>query len=175
MSDDHKSRLLSRRVAAAWLLATTLLTSGCDVSAMSFVQDDRVRVVEPADRAVVTLPVTLRWEVEDFAVTGRDGKANSDSGYFAVFVDRPPIPPGRTLEWFVTQDESCGGSACGTIDNLANVYTTDRTLLELTQLHADSRKRDVERHEAIIVLMDGTGARIGESAFYVRFNFEREG
>lgn len=176
MPDRHSSFVrCSRHVLPVWTVVIALLTIGCDVSSMSFVEDDRVRVVSPADRSIVTLPVMLRWDVRDFEVTGRDGEASLDAGYFAVFVDRPPIAPGKTLEWFVQQDDSCGSSACGTVDNLANVYTTDETSLELTQLYADRRERVVERHEAVIVLMDGTGARIGESAFYVRFNFERSG
>lgn len=160
------------RAVAGCTMAATLATS-CDVSSMAFVRDERVRIVEPADRSHASLPITLRWEVRDFAVTGRDGKRVRDAGYFAVFVDHPPIPPRKTLEWFARQDDSCGGQACGTIDNLADVYTTEDTTLKLTRLPAFDTRGGVERHEVVVVLLDGTGARIGESAFYVRFTFER--
>lgn len=163
----------ARRVAAS-AIAAMLLASGCDVSQMSFVKDDRVRVVHPEDRSTVTLPLVLRWQVHDFEVTGRDGQAKPNAGYFAVFIDRPPIPPGKTLEWFVKQDDSCGGDPCGTIEKLAGVYTTKNTHLELTRLHSTGGQRDKEQHEAILVLMDGKGARIGESASRVQFNFERK-
>lgn len=165
-------RRRQRRAVAAGLLAASFL-SACDLSQMGFVQDHRVRVVEPADRSTVTLPVTLRWEVDDFRVTGRDGRSSPDAGYFAVFVDRTPIPQGKTLEWYAQEEDSCGDSACGSVKNLANIYPTRKTSLTLKQLLADDRERDVERHEAVIILLDGKGARIGESAFYVRFNFER--
>lgn len=162
------------QVAAAWATTAVFLVTGCNVSSMAFVQDDRLRVVEPEDRSNVELPLTLRWETHDFVVTGRDGQRTSDAGYFAIFVDRPPIPPGKTLEWYAQQDDSCGGSACGTIDNLSDIYTTEKTTLELTRLPSLNDGTDTERHEVVVVLLDGTGARIGESAFYVGFNFERK-
>lgn len=157
------------------LLLVMLSVTACDVSSMAFVRDDRVRIETPEDRGTVTLPVTVRWDVHDFEITGRNGEGQRAAGYFAVFVDRPPILPGTTLEWYATQEESCGGAACGTVDNLAHVYVTETTSVTFDQLPADRKKRDLERHEAVIVLMDGTGARIGESAFSVRFNFERVG
>lgn len=160
------------RAASACLAAGAFLT-GCDVSNMAFVRNDRIRILEPADRSDVTLPVTLRWDARDFAITGRDGRSTPGAGYFAVFVDRPPIPPGKTLEWYAQEEDSCGDSACGSVKNLANIYPTKKTSLTLKQLPADDRERDVERHEAVIILLDGKGARIGESAFYVRFNFAR--
>lgn len=156
------------------MLAAVALT-GCDVAGMSFVQDKRVRVVEPEDRSHVSLPVTLKWDVFDFEVTGKDGQSSPDAGYFAVFVDRPPIPPGKTLEWYAKEDDSCGDSACGTVENIAHVYTTKKTSITLKQLPADDRDRTEEKHEAVIILLDGKGARIGESAFYVRFYFDRKG
>jgi hypothetical protein len=33
--------------------------------------------------------------------------------------------------------------------------------------------KGVEDHEAVIVLIDGTGRRIGESAWYVDFRYRR--
>lgn len=157
--------------AVPGLLGLSLLLAACDWSDMAFVQDHRVRFIEPADRSTVTLPVTLSWEVEGFHVTGKDGRALRDAGYFAVFVDRSPIPPGKSLEWLAQQEDSCGSSACGSVDNLSGVYATDDTRLKLTRLSATGR--DIEKHEAVVVLLDGTGRRIGESAFYVQFNFER--
>lgn len=150
------------------------IVTGCDLSNLQFVQDYRVRFVEPSDRDTVTLPVTLRWEVYGFRVTGKDGRASRAAGYFAVFVDRDPIPPGRTLEWYAKEEGSCGDSACGAVKNLANVYTTESTNLELTRLPATKKNTGgVEKHEAVIVLLDAEGKRIGESAFYVRFTYQR--
>ncbi len=161
-----------RRALVAGLFGAFVL-SGCDLSKMAFSQDHRLRIIEPSDRSTVTLPVTLRWEVDGFRVTGRDGNSSRDAGYFAVFVDRDPIPPGKTLEWYAEQEDSCGDSACGATEHLADIYTTKKMSLRLKQLPADDRDRDLERHEVVIILLDGNGARIGESAFYVRFNYER--
>lgn len=160
------------RAAAAGLVGAVVV-SGCDWSTMAFVQDQRVQIITPADRSTVALPVTIRWQVHGFRITGKTGDTSQDAGYFAVFVDRPPMPPGKSLQWLAEQDDSCGDSACGSVENLSDVYATSDTTLKVTRLSADSTSRAVERHEAVIVLLDGTGRRISESAFYVRFNFER--
>jgi len=161
------------RCVAAAAFGVALLLTGCDTSNMQFVQDRRVRIVEPEDRSTVTLPLTIRWEADDFDITGKNGAASRDAGYFAVFVDRPPMPPGRSLEWMARQEGSCGSDACGSVKNLADVYTTDATEIKLTRLPATDERSGVERHEAVIVLLDGSSRRIGESAFYVTFNFKR--
>lgn len=161
------------RNAIGWIVLILLVT-GCDVSSMAFVEDKRVRIEQPTDRSIVTIPVTLRWEVDGFEITGRDAQKRPDAGYFAVFVDRQPIPPGKTLEWYARQDESCGDNPCGTVEDLAQIFTSDKASLKLTQLPAIRERGDLEQHEVVIVLMDGTGARIGESAFRVQFNFERK-
>ncbi|GAA5112298.1 hypothetical protein [Haloechinothrix salitolerans] len=158
---------------ATVIAATGLLLSACNLDNMQFTQDHRVRIVEPEDRSTVTLPVTVRWEVDGFEVTGKDGKRSDKAGYFAVFVDREPIPPGKTLEWYANQESSCGSSACGSVDNLADIYTTKKTKIRLKRLPATDERDDVERHEVTVILLDGTGARISESAFYVRFNYRR--
>lgn len=143
---------------------------------MAFVRDERVRVVAPDDRSAVTLPLRVRWTVHDFAVTGTDGTRSAERGYFAVFVDRAPIPPGETVEWLARDDAPCPDSGCVDQKYLRDrhIYTTEKTSLLLDQLPAIQERGGVERHEVVIALLDGTGRRIGESAFYVRFNYERE-
>ncbi len=165
------------RAHSAFALALLAILSGCGygVSAMNFFNDHRVRVVAPEDGTEITrLPVEVRWEVRGFEITGRDGQRRNGAGYFAVFVDRSPIPPGTSLEWFARQDGSCGQDACGKVENLAYVYTTEEPSVTLEQLPAIQEKSGIEKHEVIIVLLDGTGRRIGESAFSVRFKFARE-
>lgn len=177
--DKHPWRRnpLYPRIVRPWICGTVAIAfsiAGCDISSMQFVRDERVEIVEPEDRSTVAFPVTLRWQVTDFTVTGRDGGKKPDAGSFAVFVDRPPIPPGTTLEWYVQQDDSCGASACGSVEKLTDVYTTEQTSLKLTELSKLNERGGQERHEVVVVLMDGTGARIGESAFYVTFQVDRE-
>lgn len=153
------------------------MLASCNMSHLAFVQDNRIQIMEPRDRSsVTTLPVTLRWEVNDFEVTGRDGRTVPDAGYFVVFVDRPPVPPGRTLEWLAMQEDSCGSEACGSVENLASVHVTEETTLELKQLtQVDERLGGEELHTVRIVLFGGNGARLGESAFRVQFTLARKG
>ena len=143
---------------------------------LAFRLDDRVQITAPADREEVELPVTLRWSVEDFEVVQPGTEVREDAGYFAVFVDRAPVPPGKTLAWIARNDSGCSeSSGCPDAEYLSSrgIYTTSETQLVLEQLpRGDEGKRD--RHTATIVLLDGSGARIGESAFEVVFEVERE-
>ena len=128
-------------------------------------QDDRVDIVEPGDRDDVTLPVTVRWTVEDF------------DGTFAVFVDRAPIPAGRTLEWLARDDEVCDVTpACPSEQWFADrqVYATDDTEITFDEIPELDRDESRELHEVTVVLLDERGRRIGESAFGVEFHIEEQ-
>lgn len=151
-----------------------LVLSACNLSSMQFTQDHRVRVVTPSPRSTVTLPVTLSWEVQGFEVIGKEPGSSPGQGYFAVFVDRTPVPPAKSLVWYANQRGTCGPDPCGDPARLSFVFETSETHLNLDRLPdlADDRS-GVEHHEAVIVLMDGDGRRIGESAFYVRFSLDR--
>lgn len=174
MHRRHGMSRLASWCAGLGCVITTLLVAACDMSTMAFIQDKRVRIIEPGDRSSVDMPVTLRWTADEFSVTGRDGQSSTDAGYFAIFVDRSPIPPGKTLEWFATQDDSCWGEPCGTVDRLPDIYTTEEPILELHRLPSVREAAGQELHRVVIVLLDGTGARIGESAFDVSFNLQRK-
>ena len=70
------------------LVATVALAatgSACAPDGLAFRVDERVTIQSPEDRDIVTLPLTIEWDVEDF------------DGTFAVFVDRAPIGPGDEL------------------------------------------------------------------------------
>ena len=156
---------MSRRspIAAAVLLVA--LAPACGVSGLNFVQDDRVTITAPRDRASVTLPMTLRWTARDF------------DGTYAVFVDRAPVPPGRTLAWLARDDEvcketeGCPGEAWFRDRDVYRTSETSLTVEELPDLGGDEDRR--EFHEASVVLLDEQGRRIGESAFTVEFQVER--
>lgn len=139
--------------------------SGCGVEGLNFVQDDRVTITSPRDRAEVELPVTIRWTSRDF------------DGTYAVFVDRAPVPPGRTLDWLARDDELCQETAgCPNETWLRDryVYGTAKTSLEIDDLPdaTDDARRDF--HEATVVLLDRGGRRIGEAAFTVEFQVARD-
>ena len=151
---------------------------GCAISGLAFKVDDRLKVVSPADRERVSLPVTVDWEITDFEVTGPTGSEAADAGYFGVFVDRAPQPPGETVEWFAKNDRSCRPEDdCPDKGYLASrgVYTTSETKFVIKTLPpppSDQVNRR-EFHEVTIVLLDGSGQRIGESAFTSEFEVKR--
>ena len=167
----------------AWCVAfaalTLIVASGCGVSGLNFSDDKRVSFVAPGDRAKVRLPVTIRWTVRDFDVTGADGAARRDAGSFGVYVDRTPQPPGEKQTWLVRNDQMCKNdpSLCGNKDFLAqrDVHTTTRTsfVIERLPLPFGDAKRRREFHEVTIVLLNGRGERIGESAFVRQFEVDR--
>jgi hypothetical protein len=168
---------LIRRAAAALVPLALLATAGCGVSGLSFVQDDRLSIVQPDDRDTVDLPMTVRWTIEDFRVTGRTGRALKDAGYFGVFVDRAPQAPGKTVESLASDDAGCKVDPnCPNEDYFATrgVFTTDDTELTIDFLPELTRGDNRDFHELTVVLLNGEGERIGESAFQVEFEVARE-
>lgn len=147
----------------ALALASSLLAGACGTSGLNFVQDDRVSITTPGDREVVELPVTVRWEVEDF------------DGTFAVFVDRAPVPPGRPLEWLARDDDVCESQpGCPGLSwfNAREVYPTAETELTLTEVPDLGTDEGRVFHEATVVLIGRDGKRVGEAAFTVEFQVE---
>ena len=161
---------------AAVLLAASVLPA-CGTRGLSFVQDERLTILRPTDRAKVELPLSLAWKVEDFRITGPTGTAEEDAGYFAVFVDRAPQPPGRTVASVAGDDPVCADrSDCPSVQDLQRlgVYTTDATSLTLNDIRDLSRDDRRDFHEVTIVLLNGKSERIGESAFRVEFEIARD-
>ena len=154
--------------------ALSLLATGCVAQGLSFRVDDRLTIEAPEARSEVTLPVTIRWKVEDFRVVdpGSDAAPSDDAGYFGVFVDRTPQPPGETLAWVARKDRSCRkADGCPDAEYLAarNIYSTSETEIRFEQLPRPNDEDKKERHNVTIVLLDSEGRRIGESAYYVEF------
>ena len=147
-------------------LAMVVITlPGCAFDGLNFVQDDRVSITAPRDRAEVELPITIRWTARDF------------DGTYAVFVDRAPVPPGETLTWLAEEDEVCEETP-GCPNEVwfrdRDVYattTTELTLDDLPDLTDDDRR---DFHEATVVLLDRGGRRVGEAAFTVEFQVARD-
>lgn len=158
---------MTRRRSLAGLAALAMVGtagSGCGVEGLNFVQDDRVSITAPRDRAEVELPVTIRWTARDF------------DGTYAVFVDRAPVPPGRTLEWLAREDETCKETpGCPNEAWLRDrdVYETAATELTIDDLPDPTDDAGRDFHEASVVLLDRRGRRIGEAAFTVEFEVAR--
>ena len=157
---------MSRRSTALALVAALVpLLTACGVRGLDFVQDERVTITAPGDRDEVELPVTIRWDVRDF------------DGTYAVFVDRAPVPPGQPLRWLAEDDELCEqtpGCPSEAWFRDRHVYATSSTELTIEDLPdlTEDERRDF--HEATVVLLDGEGRRIGESAFTVEFQVARD-
>lgn len=161
----------------AGLLVACAAVAGCVPQGLAFRVDDRLTFVSPEDRATVSLPVTLDWEIRDFDVVDPGSAPREDAGYFAVFVDRSPMPPTEPLSWVARDDTSCReDDGCPDEDylNARGIYTTTETELVLEQVPRTTDDEDrKERHRAVVVLLDGDGHRIGESAFEIAFDVER--
>jgi hypothetical protein len=122
--------------------------------------------------------VTLRWDVREFDVTGPDGSDDPDSGFFGIYVDRAPQPPSLTQESLFSDDAECQRlTDCPNTAYLAQrgVYSTtdQRFVIDRVAPPPSTAQRRREFHEATIVLLNGRGERIGESAFTVQFEVVR--
>jgi hypothetical protein len=157
------------------LLATTMLPA-CSTQ-VAFKQDKRVHILFPHARQKVKPPLTVHWTVEDFDVTGPTPAKAEHAGYFALLVDRSPQPPGQPLSWFARNDDVCRRvPACPDTAylNRHDIYTTTDTSFAVPVLRAPpSGSKGKDMHEVTVVLLDGTGRRIGETAFAVEFEVPR--
>ena len=160
---------------AALLAALAVLASGCSFSDLAFTKDYRLHFSAPRSRALVKVPVTVRWNMSDFSVTpAGSGAPSSKAGYFAVFVDRAPIKPGETLRSIA--DRSCKlTKGCPDAAYLAQrgVYATTAPSVTLQQVPAVNSYQKVQTHEVTVVLLDTAGRRIGEAAWYVDFRMKK--
>ena len=170
---------MSRRTSGL-VVALLFLATACGVNGLSFKNDERVDIVAPKDRAEVQFPVAIRWTVKDFSVTGPNERSDPNSGYFGVFVDREPQPPGETFRYLSRNDATCkitpGCPSTGYFESLG-AYVTTKTSFVITSLperRPESERRFRDFHEVNVVLLDGRGERIGESAFRVEFQLRRE-
>jgi hypothetical protein len=169
--------VIAATVRSGVLLIALLGLTGCGVDGLAFVEDDRVSIAEPADRATVELPMTVRWSVGDFRVTGPTGAASDEAGYFGVFLDRAPQAPGRTVNSLARGDAACKvDPACPNETYFAGrgVYTTEDTELTIDSLPDLAQGDTRDFHELTIVLLNGEGKRVGESAFRREFEVARE-
>ena len=150
----------------------SLVLSSCAISGLEFRQDNRISITTPASLSVVKVPFMLRWTVKDFNYGPNTIQGGND--YFAVFVDRQPMPPGAGLR--VLGDSTCQATpGCPNEAYLAEnyVFLTAKPRLLITSLPellpSTTRKGTKEDHEIVVVLMDSTNHRLGASSWYVDF------
>jgi hypothetical protein len=159
----------------ALFLAVSGLT-GCNASQLQFKNDDRLTFESPKSRKLVTVPFTVSWSMQGFEATGLDGSKEKTKGIYAVFVDKAPMPVGKDLKWLARDDSGCKRDAqCPNAQFLAdrNIFVTTETSVTLQTLPTQSEGVGDEQHFVNVVLLDGTGHRIGESAWYRPFTSKR--
>jgi hypothetical protein len=175
---------LARAARRAGALAAVLaLTAGCGITHLqdlSFRVDHRLHFLSPVSRAKVQLPVTIRWRMADFTVSPPSAAPPSrHAGFFALFVDQAPIRPGQTLRAICRADPFARDDPhCPTMSYLHGklVFPTTAdsvTMPAIPNLAGDTDK--VQEHTFIVVLMDTSGHRIGESAWELDLRLPRIG
>jgi hypothetical protein len=122
----------------------------------------------PAEMERVSLPVTLRWSAD---VRPR-ADLKGDGPFFAVFVDRAPVAAGTGLRKIL--DDDCRKQrGCPDQAWLAdhNVYVTGKPEVTITRIDpaGGARVGADDTHRATVVLIDGDGVRVDESAASVEF------
>ena len=165
----------SKGFAAAAIVAV-LAVSGCNTQGLRFKNDHRLSFTSPSARERVTAPVTVSWTMRDFTASGLDGTAEPDEGLFAVFVDAAPMPVGKGLEWLFRDDDSCQRDArCPSAEQLRErgILLTTEPQVTIDRLPGVRDGRGDEQHFVNVVLLDGTGTRRSESAWYLPFTSPR--
>lgn len=160
-------------------LAFTILTMvACTTEGLAFVQDRRVEVVEPEYREVVDSPVRIDWSVVDEELTNDLGVGTQ----FGVYVDIDPQPPGESLDYFGRDDAECQKIAtCPDSRYLRQrgIHTTADTEMTFPSLpiapDVDIERGQSDVHFVTLTLLDMNGVRLGESAWQITFEIDREG
>jgi len=170
---EGKAVAVWRRGAVALLVLPALV--GCG-EGLQFRNDHRLDFQAPEARARVSAPVQVSWTMTGFTASGLDGSRTKDRGAFAVFVDRAPMPVGKDLRWIFRKDGRCHADAsCPTTEQLSErgVLVTTRTSVTIDVLPRVPSGTGDEQHYVNVVLLDGTGRRIGESGWYLPFSSKR--
>ncbi|MFI6503948.1 hypothetical protein [Nonomuraea typhae] len=169
------------RGATAMVAVAALAGCGLtDLDDLNFRTDDRLRFVSPQVRSTVKSPVTITWTMNDFRIAAEGSEPPSrGAGYFAIFVDQPPIEPGRTMDDVAEGDSLCEGSpSCPDQTYLAghDIHTTTKTSFEIASIpNLPASKEELQLHTITVVLMDTSGRRIGESAWDLEVRIKKVG
>ncbi len=132
-----------KSLAAVTLLAALL--SGC-LEGRSFHTNSALRITEPVEGDFAEAPLTIRWESQD-----------KGTKRFAVFVDRPPVPVGKSVDTLKIQDR----------DGMY-LTTEQEFFLEFVAQRSTSvvARRDV--HQVTVVALTSDGKRKDDSSSSVK-------
>lgn len=139
---------MARRALPVLLCVVAFLVCSCDFSGYQFVQDNRLRFVEPAENASVRLPLTIQW-------TMGGGLPSGDR--YAVFIDESPVAPGHALLTGDPDEITTSRSHC-VIDVLGN-----------------EENGAAQEHQITVVLVSRTLKRQGESEWILMFKVPSDG
>lgn len=144
------------------------MAAGCSqfsTDGISLTTDTSVEILAPADRTSVGLPLEVRWS-DDAPVPG---------GGYLVVIDRAPMPPGETAEWFARDDPDCAVNP-GCPDELwlarrgITPSADPAVTIEIVPAREDSRPDAY--YDLTVVRLDAEGRRYGEAAYHVQFRLE---
>jgi hypothetical protein len=148
----------------------SLVLVACRTSGLEFEKNDSLRMLTPRANSLVKLPVTLRWAPADLPRGGADGLST-----YAVFVDRAPIGPGKTLKSVCEQGDLICRDTKGQPDQSyleqRDVYLAPRNRLKLLAVtdHKNRYAGSKVIHEATVVMLNAAGERVGEESYSVEF------
>jgi hypothetical protein len=152
-------------VLVSTVIAVTALASNVPVAEL---RGDRVTITSPGELEWVTLPLTVKWEVDDLP---------GDVRRYAVFVDRLPMDPGENVGALV--DDECRdrrGCPDDVMLRALGVYLTRDRRVEIPTLGTlggvgSQSGRPV--HQVTVVLLDDDGRRVGGYSASLDVRFEQ--
>jgi hypothetical protein len=164
-----------RARATLVLLLVSMVVGGCGItrvdSPVTFSSDRRLDITDPSAEAKATLPVQVRWEAKDFALT--------DGQHFGVFVDRVPIGPKRSVRLRICTEGEKLPPQIGAFrkvckDDRKTVFFTSKPSITLAcfEPRFNVPKRTRNTHTVSVVLLDGNDRRVGEAVDSVKFEVD---
>lgn len=170
MSGPTARRLVMGAVAAA-------LLAGCGITRIdapvSFRADHRLSIEHPSPEDVVGLPLVVRWSADDVDL--------SDGTHFALFIDRPPVPPDREVRLRVCTEGEKLPPQIGEFrkkcedERLRIAFARDTSFgIPCIAPRFDAPERRRNSHTLTVVLVDAEGRRIGQAADSVNFDVDDE-
>jgi hypothetical protein len=169
-------RAMNRALALPALAA--LLCAGCaDLSQMSFRQDQRLVITSPSGGETVRLPFTVRWTMRDFTAMQPGSPVKAGTGYYAIFLDRYPMAPGKSFASLVTNNACQGEAGCPNPTFLAenmDIFVTSATSYTINAVPSGGAL-DSGSHFVTIILVDGAGKRIGDASWTDSFTVTGSG
>jgi hypothetical protein len=173
----NRIQLAIQRVGVTAALLSLTVASACQVEGLAFEKDQRVEIISPAYRELLSLPVTVDWNVTDEQLADSMGTTTQ----FGVLVDIAPQPPGESLDYFARNDPVCEENpSCPDRRYLAQrgIHTTTDTEITFETMpiapEVDLERGDPDFHDVTLILLNEDGERLGESAWTIIFEIERD-